>query len=151
MVQFNLFVDYICCHRCLKLLESLLSMKYAIVQIGGMQVRLEEGATFVVNKMTGYTPLVLMYSNGESVEVGSPFLEGVTIDLSVVGEKTLKTQVKRFKAKSRYRKNTGHKQPLVTLKVDSIGKKGEKKAVTEEKVEVKPVEKKVKAKKEATN
>ena len=42
-------------------------MKYAIVQIGGMQVRLEEGTTFVVNKMAGYTPQVLMYSNGESV------------------------------------------------------------------------------------
>ncbi len=123
-------------------------MKYAIVQIGGMQVRLEEGATFIVNKMAGYTPQVLMYSNGESVEVGSPFLEGVSIDLSVVGEKSLKTQVKRFKAKSRYRKNTGHKQPLVTLKVDSIGKKGEKKAVTEENAEATPVVKKVKAKKE---
>lgn len=127
-------------------------MKYAIVQIGGMQVRLEEGTTFVVNKMAGYTPQVLMYSNGDNVEVGSPFLEGVSIDLSVVGEKTLKTQVKRFKAKSRYRKNTGHKQPLVTLKVDSIGKKGEKKTVAaEEKTEAAPVEKKVKAKKEVEN
>ncbi len=123
-------------------------MKYAIVQIGGMQVRLEEGTTFVVNKMTGYTPQVLMYSNGDSLEVGSPFLEGVTLELSVVGEKTLKTQVKRFKAKSRYRKNTGHKQPLVTLKVDSIGKKGEKKTVVAEKEMSTPVVKKVKAKKE---
>ena len=130
-------------------------MKYVVAQIGGMQVRLEEGKTFVVNKMAGYTPLVLMYSNGDSVVVGSPYLEDIIVDLSVVGDKVLKTQVKRFKAKSRYRKNTGHKQPLVTLKVESIGKKGDK-LEKKEKIEVdkestKVVEKKVKAKKEVSN
>lgn len=130
-------------------------MKYVVAQIGGKQVKLEEGTSFSVNKMAGYTPLVLLYSNGGTVNVGSPYLDDVVIDLSVVGEKVLKTQVKRFKAKSRYRKNTGHKQPLVTLKVESIGKKGDKvekkEKVIVEKETTKVVEKKVKTKKEVTN
>ena len=120
-------------------------MKYAIVQLAGKQLKVSEGDVLSVNKMDSYVPQVLLYSVDGAVQLGSPALSDITVNFSVIGEKKVKTIVGRFKAKSRYHKTTGHKQPMAVLRVESILGKGEvatkKEIKREEKVEKQEVAK----------
>ena len=108
-------------------------MKYAVIQIAGRQLKVAEGDTIKVNKMDSYEPVVMAFCD-ETLQLGNPTLAGINVSLTPQGESTLKTTVFRYKSKARYRKTKGHKQPLVTLKVESIskGKKVEKYAESTE-------------------
>jgi large subunit ribosomal protein L21 len=132
-------------------------MKYAIITLGGKQVKIQEGDTFQIPGNSILDTAVLCYSDGEKTLIGTPELKDIVLDLEVVDVVNgNKVQVKRFKAKSRYKKNKGHKQPVSLVKVNGFGHKGDTKKVeasidhtekAEEKTEeVKPL-KKVKAEK----
>jgi len=100
-------------------------MKYAVIQLAGKQLKVAEGDTILVNKMASYDPVILAYSQDGALELGNPTITGVTLTLTPQAEKKAKTIVFRYKSKSRYRKTKGHKQPLVSLKVENLYK-GEK-------------------------
>ena len=95
-------------------------MKYAIVRIGGRQFKIEEGQNLTVDRFDGKVEEVLLFVDGDDVKVGRPLVEGVKIKTNVVEEGKVKTEIRRFKAKSRYRKTKGHKQPTTTFRVESI-------------------------------
>lgn len=95
-------------------------MKYAVARIGGRQFRLEEGQQITVDRTDSEIGEVLLYVDGDDVRIGQPLLENVKIEAKVVGEGFKKTEVRRFRAKSRYRKKKGHKQPKTTLLVERI-------------------------------
>jgi large subunit ribosomal protein L21 len=124
-------------------------MKYAVIQIAGKQLKVAEGDTIKVNKMDSYEPVILAYCD-ESLELGNPILSGITISVTPQAESTQKTTVSRYKSKSRYRKSKGHKQPLVTLKVDSITK-GSKTKVAEKEESTAKAEKAPKTTKASTS
>lgn len=106
-------------------------MKYAVIQIAGKQLKVAEGDSVTINRMDAYNPVVLAYSQDDALEIGNPVLEGVTVSLTQISESKVKTIVSRYKSKARYRKSTGHKQPLVTLKVESISKGAKSKRTAE--------------------
>lgn len=119
-------------------------MKYAIIQVGGKQFKISEGQSFRVERQGKLAIDVLAYFNGTETIVGAPVLKDVKLDASIVNnELGKKVRVVRFKAKSRYKKNKGFRQPYSIVKVESILKDGETKAEKTEKAEVKE-EKKVK-------
>lgn len=94
---------------------------YAIIKIGSRQLTIHSGDSFSVERQA--TPVnfdVLFYSDGEKILVGAPVLKEVAVKLVLEGEGKIKTSVGRFKSKSRYRKNNGHKQPTSLFKVESI-------------------------------
>ncbi|MBI2620677.1 50S ribosomal protein L21 [candidate division WWE3 bacterium] len=103
-------------------------MKYAIVQLGGRQYKVVEGQSVKVDPQKDIKFDVLAAYDGKSFSVGAPYLGNVQISASVSGGVLKKTRIARFRAKSRYRKVTGHKQPFVCLKVDSINFDAEKPA-----------------------
>ena len=118
-------------------------MKYAVIGLDGKQIKVSEGQTFKVNSQSKLQFDVLAYSDDVVSLIGTPFLKDVKVDASIIKTtRDRKIIVSRFKAKSRYRKTRGVKQPISFIKIDSIILAGsEPKAI-----EKKPI---VKAKKPA--
>jgi large subunit ribosomal protein L21 len=100
---------------------------YAVVETGGKQYRVQEGDTLFVEKIAGNEgdnikfDKVLFVSNGGDVKVGTPFIEDMTVDASLVEHgKGKKIIVYKFKAKKDYRKKQGHRQPYTKVKIEKI-------------------------------
>lgn len=103
-------------------------MNYAIVRLGGKQFKVSEGDTIRVERQESPVKVeVLAYAEGETITLGTPVLTDVTVVADVVDEETIKTVVARYKAKARYRKVNGHKQPYSIIKISKVSKKGETK------------------------
>lgn len=104
-------------------------MMYAIVESGGKQYRVEEGATIEVDHLTDEIgkkvklDTVLLLVDGEKTLVGNPTVKGASITASVIGhEKGEKVIIFKYKAKKRRRVKTGHRQPYTQLKIESFKK-----------------------------
>ncbi len=105
---------------------------YAIVETGGKQYRVTEGLTLDVERLEaaegGRVELnrVLMLGDGDNVTVGKPLIEGARV-LATVKEngRGKKIVVFKYKAKVRYRRKNGHRQPFTTLSIDKILRPGE--------------------------
>jgi large subunit ribosomal protein L21 len=100
---------------------------YAVVKSGGKQYKVQEGETFRVEKLPGEVGAeitfndVLMFSDGETVQVGTPVLDNVTVKGTVVEQgQAKKILVFKYKRRKRYRRKQGHRQPYTAIKVDSI-------------------------------
>jgi large subunit ribosomal protein L21 len=64
---------------------------------------------------------VLLIANGEKVTVGTPTIKGAKVIATSQGEsKDKKIIVFKYKAKVRYRRKIGHRQPLTRLVIDQI-------------------------------
>ncbi len=100
---------------------------YAVVKTGGKQYKVKEGDIFRVEKLPGEIGTeiafedVLMISDGENVQVGTPCLDNVTVKGTVVEQgQAKKIIVFKYKRRKRYRRKQGHRQQFTTIKVDSI-------------------------------
>ncbi len=102
-------------------------MKYAIIEDGGKQYKAVIGESIEVDRY----PLkvgeeidmdrVLLISDGETVKVGTPFINGARIEATVVAHiKGPKVTVFRYKAKERIRTKTGHRQQYTQVRIDAI-------------------------------
>ena len=130
-------------------------MKYAIVESGGKQYKAVEGEPIEVDRLPVNTgekvglERVLMLVDGEEFTVGTPTVDGVQVNTTVMDHfKGPKIIVFKYSPKKRIRVKSGHRQQYTRLMVDAIGKPGTgRKASKAEKAEA-PVEKKVEAKAE---
>ena len=62
-----------------------------------------------------------MVSDGDNVKVGSPIVEGATVEASVTKQdKAKKIIVYKYKPKKNYHKRQGHRQPFTEVKIESI-------------------------------
>jgi large subunit ribosomal protein L21 len=100
---------------------------YAVIETGGKQYRVEQGATLRVEKLEGaagtkvsFEPL-LFADDGGNVRVGQPRVAGVSVDAEIV-EQGLGKKITIFKYKRRksYRRKAGHRQPFTALKINAI-------------------------------
>lgn len=108
-------------------------MKYAVIDLGGKQFMVEEGTKFYMEHKDAPEARVLFYRDGDQISIGQPALPNVTVKLSKEKDYTVKTDIIRFKAKSRYRRRKGHKQPMNIISVDKITVKAEKASTKEAK------------------
>lgn len=102
-------------------------MAFAIVQTGGKQYKAEVGKKIVLEKMqatvgdTLSLSFVVMTSDGETAEVGAPFLAGKSVSVKVLEHKRAdKIRVVHFAAKKRTRKVQGHRQAQTVVEVLSV-------------------------------
>jgi large subunit ribosomal protein L21 len=99
---------------------------YAIVQSGGHQYKVAEGDVIDVELLgveDGETVELdqVLLVGGDNVKVGTPYVEGAVVRAQVLGEaKGKKISVLRYRNKSRYRRQTGHRQKYTRLQIDSI-------------------------------
>ena len=102
-------------------------MKYAVLQTGGKQYKVSEGSVLEVDKLkvdagdSHVFDKVLLYSVDGDVQIGSPYLENVSVKANVVEQKKgEKIRVSKFKAKARYRRVPGFRAQLTKLEVTEI-------------------------------
>ncbi len=100
---------------------------YAVVKTGGKQYRVQEGDVLRVEKLPGDIggeiafDDVLMFSDGENLQVGTPKLENIAVTGRIVEQgKARKIIVFKYKRRKRYRRKQGHRQPFTAVKIDSI-------------------------------
>ncbi|MFZ3301288.1 MAG: 50S ribosomal protein L21 [Microgenomates group bacterium] len=98
--------------------------KFAVIRIQGKQYRVTEGQEILVDKMNDLkvAPEVLLFVDGETVEVGTPVLEKakVTVKVLVELEKGEKVDIFKYKAKSRERRHVGFRAQYTRLLVEKI-------------------------------
>jgi large subunit ribosomal protein L21 len=101
--------------------------KFAVIRIGGKQYRVTEGQEILVDKLTDtkkVEPEVLLFVDGETVEVGTPILEKAKVIVKVIAEieKGEKIDIFKYKAKSRERRHVGFRAQYTRLLVEKISK-----------------------------
>jgi large subunit ribosomal protein L21 len=100
---------------------------FAIIETGGKQYMVAEGDTLKIEKITGdFKPgdsvvfdKVLLTDNGSTTNIGEPYLKGAKVEAEIKRiDRAKKIVVIKYKAKSRYFKKRGHRQPFfeVTIK-----------------------------------
>jgi large subunit ribosomal protein L21 len=100
---------------------------YAIIETGGKQYKVAEGQSIDVELLDvsvgGSIELdkVLLIADGDNITTGKPVIEGARVmaTASKIG-KAKKIIVFKYKAKTRYRRKNGHRQPFTTLSIDKI-------------------------------
>ena len=100
---------------------------YAVVLTGGKQYRVQEGDVLFVEKLNAEVDSqvelteVLAVSNGETLTVGKPMVEGAKVVAKVVSQgKAKKVIVFKYKPKKDYRKKQGHRQPFTKVVIEKI-------------------------------
>jgi large subunit ribosomal protein L21 len=100
---------------------------YAVVRTGGKQYRVEEGRSLRVDRLAGEVGdsielgEILLMGDGDDVTLGAPTVAGARV-LATIAEqgRAKKIVVFRYKAKTRQRKKTGHRQQFTRLTVSDI-------------------------------
>lgn len=99
---------------------------FAVIQTGGKQYRVQEGDVIYVEKLNAEIEAsvkfdVLMYGEGDSVKIGTPVVEGASVEGKVLAQdKSKKIVVFKYKSKKNYRKTTGHRQPYTKVEIQKI-------------------------------
>ncbi len=99
---------------------------YAVVEIGGKQFRVSEGQEIFAEKIDASEGDVLSFDQvlmlgGEKTVVGTPIVKGASVKAKVAKQgKHKKIIVFKYKAKKKYRKKQGHRQPYTKLVIESI-------------------------------
>lgn len=122
-------------------------MTYAIIEIGGTQIRVEPGRFYDVNLLSvdpesNYTvEQVLLVNHDGNITVGQPYVEGATVEGTVMSQRRgKKVIVYKMQPKKKTRKKRGHRQELSRLMINSISMNGSVIAEAEAEVATAPVE-----------
>ncbi len=100
-------------------------MKSAVLKIRGRQYWVNEGDEVLVDRVPKgekLDPKILLFVNDDKVVLGKPFVEKASVDFSVTEDviKGDKTQVLKYKAKSRYRRRKGFRPLLTKIRISKI-------------------------------
>ncbi len=99
---------------------------YAIIATGGKQYKVSEGDIITIEKLgveAGETVTFdqVLAVSGDELTVGTPVVEGATVEASVIGEgRAKKVIVYKYKRKTGYHKKNGHRQSFTKVKIDKI-------------------------------
>jgi large subunit ribosomal protein L21 len=101
---------------------------FAIVTISGKQYNVSVGQTLQVDKIEGSVgdtvtfDHVLLTNEAGKTNIGAPTVKGVAVKAKIVAqEKGEKVEVRRYKQKVRYRRQTGFRAMLTRLEIIAIG------------------------------
>ncbi len=104
-------------------------MSFAVIQTGGKQYKVAVGDEIAVEKIKGEYKVgdkvtiesVVMKDDGTATVLGAPYIQGATVEATITESAKLdKVMIVRYRAKSRYHKRNGHRQPYMSLKIDAI-------------------------------
>lgn len=113
--------------------------QFAVIRTGGKQYKVTPGQKLKIEKLAapaGGEPRherdvqegavihfdeVLLVAEDEKIEIGTPSVEGATVDAKVLGQgRDRKKIVFKYHSKSRYRKKKGHRQPYTEIEITTI-------------------------------
>lgn len=109
---------------------------YAVIKLNSKQLVVEKSARFAVDKLPEKAVITVLLADVDGkTYIGEPEVSEIGVKLTVTEDKLdKKISVRRFKSKSRYRKNKGHRQPISIVEVTDIAK-GVKSSLTRKKAE----------------
>ena len=100
---------------------------YAIIESCGKQYKVAEGDVVFFEKLDAEEgkkvnfDKVVLVSNEDKIEVGTPYVKGVKVEGKVVKHgKGKKIIVYKYKAKKNYRRTQGHRQPYTKVEITAI-------------------------------
>jgi large subunit ribosomal protein L21 len=98
---------------------------FAVIQSGGKQYSVAKGDVVRLESLSanpGETvDLDVMMLSGDEVKVGAPLVEGASVKAEVVAHgRGKKLYIYKFKAKSNYRRKTGHRQGYTEVRITEI-------------------------------
>ncbi len=97
----------------------------AVIKTGGKQYLVKEGSLLTIEKITGVKKddsitfeAVLLTDDGKELSLGAPMVSDGKVPATVLSVgRNKKVVVVKYKAKSRYHKKKGHKQPHLKVKI----------------------------------
>lgn len=99
---------------------------YAVIRAGGKQFKVAKGDVIEIEKVTDsdhgveFTPLVVVDDKGKTT-AGAAALSKAKVTAKVVGaSKGPKVEVSKFRNKSGYRRNSGHRQHYTSIEISDI-------------------------------
>lgn len=103
------------------------AIMYAIIETGGKQIRVEEGASIFVEKLAVNEGEAVVFDKvllvgGDETKVGQPYVEGAKVNGKVEKQgKGKKITIVKYKAKKgSTRCKQGHRQPYTKVVIESI-------------------------------
>ncbi len=100
----------------------------AVIITGGKQYLVREGQMLSVEKLEleagsglDFDALLVCDPEGENVQIGTPTVSGVKVTAKVLEHgRAKKVSIIKYKPKSRYRRNVGHRQPFTKIQIEKI-------------------------------
>jgi len=98
---------------------------FAVIQSGGKQYSVAEGDVVRLESLSASpgdtVALEVMMLAGDEVKVGAPLVEGASVKAEVLEHgRGKKLYIYKFKAKSNYRRKTGHRQGYTEVRITEI-------------------------------
>lgn len=104
-------------------------MEFAVIKTGGKQYIVHKGDTIRIEKLAGKHHIgdkvtfeeVLLKGSDKTAVIGTPTVSGSQVSAKITAIDKAKTiRVVKYKAKSNYLKQSGHRQPYCEVKIESI-------------------------------
>ncbi|MDD5221466.1 MAG: 50S ribosomal protein L21 [Candidatus Pacebacteria bacterium] len=103
-------------------------MEFAVIKTGGKQYLVEVGKKIKIEKLDtkegGSVTFaeVLMIGNDKEMKIGTPFVSSAKVTGTVLKQdKDKKVVTFKYRAKHRYHKTIGHRQPYTMVEIKKIG------------------------------
>ena len=103
---------------------------YAVIRTGGKQVRVAEGDTIQIERVSGETlskgdelslTEILAVGDGDGLRLGTPLVDGAAVKAVVVREmRGKKLLVYKKKRRKGFQRTHGHRQNLLEVRVAAI-------------------------------
>lgn len=100
---------------------------FAVFESGGKQHRVSEGEVVRLEKLGGEPgdevqfDKVMLIAEGDSVNVGAPYIEGGRVTAEVVGhDRSRKIKIVKFKRRKNYLRQHGHRQWYTDVRITGI-------------------------------
>ncbi|MFN7409862.1 MAG: 50S ribosomal protein L21 [Pseudomonadota bacterium] len=100
---------------------------YAVIKTGGKQYKVAAGEKIKVEQLTAEVgqdvtiDRVLAVGSGADLKLGSPWVEGATVQATVVAHgRHDKVRIFKMRRRKHYRKQGGHRQNYTELQIGSI-------------------------------
>lgn len=102
---------------------------FAVIETGGKQYLVKDGDALRIEKLeasVGETVvfdkvLLLAEEDGSKVQIGTPYIEGASIEAAVeLQGRSKKIRVVKYKRKTRYKRVLGHRQQFSKVKVSKV-------------------------------
>ena len=110
---------------------------YAIVEIAGLQYKVQKDQRVYVHRLAGNEgdklrfDRVMLSEDTNGIKVGAPVIEGASVTASILSHiKADKVIIFKKKRRKGYDKKTGHRQPMTQILISDISLSAPKKKAT---------------------
>ena len=100
---------------------------YAVINTGGKQYKLAQGDICRIEKLDAeegasvQLDKVLMVADGDSINIGTPYVEGGKVTAVVKAHgRAKKVEIMKFQRRKHHQKKTGHRQYFTEIEVTGI-------------------------------